>query len=217
MIAVRNLLRHKAYSLINILGLAIGLGCAILILLYVQFEMSFDRFQENSDRIYRVVRETRTQDGSVTASGGTSGPLAPALLKDFPEVEAITRFMSRESWVKIEDRGFDQWGYMVDQQFLDVFRFPLLLGETRTVLENPYSVVITESMAERFFAGEDPVGKVITMDHVHVKGDFTVTGVALDPPDHSSIRFDFLVSPTSHEEVQRYLNNWQSTYFVRPF
>ena len=216
-IAIRNLMRHKVYSMINIAGLAIGIACAVLLLLYIQHELSYDQFHKNADRIYQVVRETRSKDGNTTVGPGTSGPLGPALLEDFPEIETTVRTMNNFGWVRSGDRGFNQGITLADAHILDLFRFPLLQGNRETVFREPYSTVITESMAQKFFGDEDPLGKVITVDQVNLQGDYTVTGVLQDFPGNSSIRFDFLISTVpSHEETQRWWNDWQRTYFARP-
>jgi len=199
-IAWRNLLRWKIYSFINIFGLAVGLACCILLLLYVRHELSYDRHHEHLDQIYRVLRETRMDDGSTTVSDGTSGALAAALERDFPEVQEGVRLLQIWGWVEHEGKGFTQPICVAGSEILDVFTYHLLKGDPRTALEKPLSVLLTEETARLYFGDEDPMGKVLSLNqdiHPLRNRELTVTGVLKDLPRTSTFRFGLLMTPPS--------------------
>lgn len=216
-IAIRNLFRHKAYSLINILGLAIGLASCILIMLYVQDEWRFDRFHEKADRIYRVVRETRMEGDKAIVKPGSSGPLAPTLLADFPEVEHATRIWKRPIWVHTNGSGSYQWVAMVDKEIFDVFSMPLISGDPQTALQDPNAIVISQKAARIFFGNEDPLGKTLVLDnHYFQSGAFRIAGVMRDLPTQSSVQFDIMTSGIIGNEPKHWWREWFGTYNVRP-
>ena len=215
LIAVRNLFRHKFYSLINISGLGIGMACCVLILLYVQNEWSYDGYHERADRIYRVLRETRTGDGKFSVSPGTSGALGPALRSDFPEIQEAVRLWWRwDVWVRYGDRGFSQMVCLVDANVLEVFTLPLVEGDPETALKNPFSVVLTRKVARKYFGDEDPFGKVLTLGDRHLAGDFRVTGILKEIPKNSTYPFGFLISNASLQTAV--WNRWEGVVFWRP-
>jgi putative ABC transport system permease protein len=234
LVALRNLLRHKVYSFINVSGLAIGMGCCILIALYIEEEFSYDRYHENADRIYKVLRETRRPGGDRSFSSGTSGALGPSLRSDFSEVQATVRIWNTWGgvWVNYEDRMFRQAFCLADANVLDVFTFTLIKGDPETALVDPFSVLLTEEMAQKFFGGEDPIGKVITVENRHLGGDYTITGILRDIPGNSSpswqtgLQFDFLTSTAvvSRQIVRQPWEGWNrgsswfpiKTYVVLP-
>ncbi|MDH4195936.1 MAG: ABC transporter permease [Candidatus Aminicenantes bacterium] len=189
-VTLRNLRKHKAYSLINITGLAIGMACSILILLWVRDELGFDRFHANAGRLYRVYR-----DEAVTAPGSgsalTSPPIAAAFKKDFPEVLKATRFGTwQRRLVAIGDKSFTEAAYMhADPDFFGMFTFPFVKGNPETALSEPYSVVLTESAAAKYFGVDEPLGRSLNVDRTF---DVVVTGVVQDPPANSSLTFDLL-------------------------
>ena len=194
-IALRTLWKNKRLTSINIFGLATAIGCSLLIALYVQDELAYDRHHENADRIYRVVKDFVNDDGSRIPDATTPGPLAAALQKDIPEVESITRI--HPDWggtVRVEyaEKGFSEpkvW--RVDSSFFDVFTVKFLRGDAKTALKDVNSVVITESTAKRYFGEEDPIGKVLRMNR---RDDLTVSAVITDVPAQSHIHYDFLLS-----------------------
>jgi putative ABC transport system permease protein len=189
-VTLRNLRKHKAYSLINVTGLAIGMACSILILLWVRDELSFDRFHANAAQIHRVYR-----DEAVTAPGSgsalTSPPMAAAFKKDFPEVLKSTRFGTwQRRLITNGDKSFTETGYMhADPDFFEMFSFPLVKGDPKTAFSNPYSVVLTESAAAKYFGADDPMGQHLTIDRTF---DVVVTGIVQDPPLNSSLTFTML-------------------------
>ena len=220
-VAIRNLMRHKMNSLINITGLAIGMASCALIVMYVQYELSYDDSHHKRDRIYRVLRETRGDDGSVTVHPGISGPLGPALVKDFPEVEEAVRVSGLgDVWTEYGGQIYhhvDHGFWTGDPNFLHVFDFPLVKGDRNTALDEPFSLVITEETALRYFGNEDPIGKVIAVDD-HVRpGNHIVTGV-IEIPENSSLRFDMITSstrPSPHDWSRNSWERWRITS-VRP-
>ncbi len=196
----RNLFRQRVYSFINIAGLAVGLACCILLLLYVQHELSYDRHHERLGQIYRVLRETRLDDGSTKVSAGTSGALAAALEQDFPEVQEGVRLLQIWGWVEYEGKGFSQPVCVAGPEILDVFTYSLIKGDPRTALDKPLSVLLTEEAVKLYFGEEDPLGKVLLLNndiHPLRHRELTVTGVLKDMPQTSTFRFDFLVVPPS--------------------
>ena len=188
-VAYRNLMRHKVYSLINVAGLSIGIAFCILTFLYVRHEWTYDAFHESAKRIYRVYLQDRT-----SASGVTQDPLGPALEEAFPDVRTV-RIGWGASSVKYQDRTLRGSFNFADPAILEVFTFPLLKGDPATVLEDPSSLVISDQAARKYFGHEDPLGKVLSVrlwGPPAVDRDFVITGIAKFVPKNSSIRFDFL-------------------------
>jgi putative ABC transport system permease protein len=212
-IAFRNLKRYKGYSLINIAGLALGMACFLLIMLYVRFELSYDMFHENRDRIYQILNKYETEDG-IRWHGYSPAPLGPALVNDFPEIIEAARLSGSGGIVTYKDKSFIERSILlVDPSFFEMFTFPLVKGNPKTVFSDKNSIVITEEMAEKYFGNEDPRGKVVTLNQ---KFDFQITGVAENPPRNSDIRFDFLVPFVLINDFSGgydYLNAWNASNF----
>ncbi|MGH7598880.1 MAG: ABC transporter permease [bacterium] len=196
-ITLRNLRKHKVYSFINILGLAIGITCCLLILLYVQDELNYDRFHQRSDRIHRLVISGRARgEARVLSTAQSPSPWAPAFVQDNPGVENYVRFKTPLSrWLisipNTEKRFYEKRFYFADATVFDVFDYELLRGDPREALKRPNAVVLTETAAKKYFGADDPMGKVLTADNNY---EFTVTGVMRDAPQNSHLRFDFLAS-----------------------
>lgn len=185
-IAMRKIGRQKGYSIINIAGLAVGMVCCILMILWVLDELSFDRFHKNGKDIYRVISKINSMD-RVTLNARTPNPLGPTLVAEYPEIINFVRFQGFDGWpVKAGDKVFfnDSLG-TADPSFFMMFTFPFIKGDSKTALKDRYSIVITESMAHKYFGDEDPMGKVI-----RIGDDFKVTGVIKDVPANSHLRFD---------------------------
>ncbi|MFQ5569488.1 MAG: ABC transporter permease [Rhodothermales bacterium] len=198
-IALRNLRKHTGYSFINISGLAVGIACCVLIALYIQDERGYDRFHENADAIYRVVRERLVSENEWGRKAATPWKLGPLLQADFPQIQKTVRIASQERMVRYEAaQHTEERFFLADSVFFDVFTFPLVQGDPGTVLREPFSVVLTETTARKYFGEENPVGKVLTIDNEY---DFTVTGVARDVPPRSHFHFDFLASLHSAETM----------------
>ena len=192
-VAIRNLMRYKLYTAINVLGLAIGLACGILILLYIQQEFAVDRSHTLGDRIYKVIREQRGST-QTTYEEGTSGPLGPVLEETFPEVETTVRIWQWLVSAQYGDRKNQYTLALVDDNFLDVFDFPLIKGDSETVFRLPYSVVITNDMAQHLFGDADPMGKTVSVDNRYIPGDYTVTGIVKAPQRSSELYFHLLTT-----------------------
>ncbi|MCJ7680311.1 MAG: ABC transporter permease, partial [Candidatus Aminicenantes bacterium] len=190
-VALRNIRKHKGYSLINISGLAIGITVCLFILFWVKDELSYDRFNTNLEQIYRVNEDQVHSDGSIFKVAVTPEPLGAALKDKYPEVIEFARLrpLSR-NLVKANDRSYYEEGIaFADPAMLKMFSFPLVSGDGETVLANEGNVVITESLAQKYFGGEDPIGKTI---QVAAALDFIVSGVMEDIPANSHIQFQIL-------------------------
>ncbi|MFC2160420.1 ABC transporter permease [Acidobacteriota bacterium] len=221
-IAIRNIKRHKGYSFINISGLAIGMACCILILMYVTDELSYDKFHEKSDRIYRI--------NAISSIGTTSRQyafvppaLAPGLAESIPEIEAFTRLLPQESMrgnvngtsIELTDSFF------VDAEFFNIFTYVFVEGNPETVIENPDSLVLTEETAARIFGDENPMGKAIDMGRDRL---LQVTGVIKNVPKNSHIQFNAIM-PLSFIRDQdgtpadfsgaNYFNEWYEYLLIR--
>ncbi|MFN8348370.1 MAG: permease prefix domain 2-containing transporter [Spirosomataceae bacterium] len=212
-IAFRHLAKNRVFSAINIGGLAIGLACCMTILLYVHFEWSFDQFHSKAHRIYRV-NKTVTEAGKNTELHAiTPGAMAPALTADYPEIEKAVRVRPwfndmlvsyQNTHLKISDVVY------ADAAFFEIFDFPLVQGDRKTVLTEPYTAVVTEETAHALFGNESPIGKtLITLYNIPVK----VTGVAKNSPENSHLKFKMLISwstttSTATANAFGWMNNW---------
>ena len=214
-IAVRNILRHKTYSFINIFGFTIGIASCLLILLYITHELSYDRFHEKSDRIYRIGGEIRvgTAEGKIAIS---PAPAAAGFRDEFPEVEDATRFFSPgEQVTRYQDKLFNETGlFYADGNFFDVFDFELLQGDPATVLLEPNSVVVTQEAALKYFGNEAAIGELLTIGDDNTA--YKVTGIVQNPPDNSHFNFNMLLSMSSSERGKGdvWLNLFLYTYIV---
>ncbi|MEE4177096.1 MAG: ABC transporter permease [Bacteroides sp.] len=190
--AWRILKRNKAYSVINILGLGIGFSVASLLMIYVLHQLSFDRFHENADRIYRLTMEGSMNDGKLISADMTGGMVADFLLEEVPEVEQATRvYYSGRKTIMIEDQRFTgQTTAWVDSAFFRIFNFPLILGDSATAVKNPHSIVISERAAQRYFGKQDVLGQTLKLSGETYK----ITGVMKDMPINSHLQYDLLPS-----------------------
>jgi putative ABC transport system permease protein len=187
-IAFRSLRRHKGFSLINIAGLAIGMACSILILLWVRDEMSYDRFHRDAERVYRITASLSEMNIHAAV---TPAPLPEALQAQIPAVEQTIRLNMRGGLMQVGDKMFQEEGMLyADSTFLQMFSFKLVAGDPAEAFKNPESILITEAMAKKYFGNEDPLGKTIRNDH---KTDFAVVGVLADVPPNSHVQFDFVL------------------------
>ena len=196
--AIRNILKHRGYSIINLAGLATGMAIFILIASFVDFHLSFDDFHKKADRIHSVIQVLPSGMDGQHHSGKIPAPLLPVLLDELPEIESATRWIPTERWV-IRHKGQKYYAkegsvWAVDSNFFSFFSFKLISGDPHTALSKPLAVVLTRSIAQEYFGKEDPVGKKLTLGGLP---DFTVTGVAEDVPLNSSLPFDLLVSLNS--------------------
>jgi putative ABC transport system permease protein len=192
-VTIRNLIRQPGYTLINILGLAIGLASSILITLYVINELTYDRFHEKADRIYRI--GVRGQmPGNELNQAVTAAPMMEALLNDYPEVEMACRIAEYGGWlVMYEEKKFNETSEtfkFADSTFFELFDFKLLKGDPKTVLNRPQTLVMTESAARKYFGDEDPIGKTLRIEQDTIL--YEVTGLMKDVPANSHFHFDML-------------------------
>ncbi len=221
-IAWRNIKKHKGFSFINIAGLVLGFTFFILISVYIRYELSYDRFHKNADSIYRVISKAdQAIDGSIWWNS-TSGVLKSALRDECPDVKNAARLCLWRSLINL--RGlfsaggvsyFESAVYIVDPEFLEIFSFPLVAGDPRSALRDPFSILISRRMAEKYFGHEDPVGKVLTADDAYT---YKVTGVLENVPANSHIHFDFLISFSTiyafPEGKEGMVEKWGSQNFI---
>ena len=210
LVAFRNLMRHRAYSFINIAGLAVGIACCILILLFIQDELRYDRFHDKADRIYDVLRETRSE-GQRQIVPRTSGALRDVLVNDFPEVEEATRVIIRGVAVQYEQEGLQRRFALVDPSFFVMFNFPFVRGDAETIVQDPGSIAISERLAEQFFGREDPMGKVLTFYDQYYGRSFVIRGIMKDVPIQSTMQFDMLVTTNAPNMSREVWDVWRPT------
>ncbi|PSL35750.1 ABC transporter permease [Chitinophaga ginsengisoli] len=206
-IAWRNIRKQKFYSFINILGLTIGMTCCFLIFMYVRFELSYDSFHKNKDRIYRVVTDVKTPTELIEADI-TSAPMGPNIKADFPEVVSSVRINQSNTLVAIGNNKYDEDKMVyADATFFDVFSFPLIRGNAKEALTAPFTAVLTESNAKRYFGSEDPIGKTFQIDGG--KATIKVTGLMKDVPENSHLPFDMVLSLATAEAMgQNLTESW---------
>ena len=196
-VAIRNLVKHKFYGIINVLGLAIGMTCCLLIFLYVQHELSYDSFHTKVDRIYRVVTDIKTPTETLNINI-TSAPMAAYIKTDFPEVEDMVRLDDARLLIQRGKQTFQEDESMfADSTFFQVFDFTLLRGNSNTALVAPFSIVLTKDAAKKYFGSEDPMGQRLRMDGEY---DLTVTGVMQNMPENANFTFDVLLSLSTRLE-----------------
>jgi putative ABC transport system permease protein len=205
-IAARNFLKYKAYSFINVAGLAIGIACCVLMLLYVQKELSYDRFHQNAERIYRVIVD-ESNEGNVRHLANTYAPLAPALQAEFPEISRIVRFFPHSVTVERDEqkRFQEEHFFFVDSTVFEVFSFAFMRGDPGAALHEPNALVITAAVAHKYFGDENPVGQILTIEN---RLDLKITGVLQNVPHNSHVDFDFLANINSASAL---MGNWLLT------
>ena len=218
-ITFRNLKRHKGYSFINVAGLSVGMACFMLILLFVNYEFSYESHHRNADRIYRVNVEQHLTD-QVFRAQTSPVPLAETLYNEIPEVIGFTRFQSLRTFlVRHEDnRFYENEVVFTDQGALDMFTFPILKGDKATALKEPNTVVLTADVATKYFGNQDPIGKSLEVENNLIgQMSLMVTGVMTNHPRNSNIRSDILISMESLRDIAPpagYWNNWISQQIV---
>jgi putative ABC transport system permease protein len=215
-ITLRNLFRNKLYTFINIFGLAIGLAACLMIYLWVQDELSFDRFHPNASRIYRIERKFDFRDMHGQAPS-TSGPYGPALVGDYPEIENFVRLDIEEFSIKDHKNTFHRQELAVaDNSLFEIFDFRLEEGDPKTALTQPRSLVLTREQALRYFGEYDVLGDSLTVDLSGELTDFRVTGILEEVPHNSHIHFDILISIATYsdESMTPWFNNFLYTYVL---
>src|SRR3984957_10169506 len=213
-VAFRNLWKNKGFSFINILGLAIGMASAILILLWMQNEVSYDDFHEKKDRIYEMWNRAEFS-GAINSWNTTPKPLAAAMQRDMPEVEHTVRVdWARQHLFSVGDKRLMIRGSAVDSDFLQVFSFPMVEGDMNTALNDGHSIVVTQSLAKTLFGGAEAMGKVVRIDK---KENYQVTGVIKDLPNNPRFDIKYLVDwnfvrRQGNDDVDNWGNNSTRTY-----
>jgi putative ABC transport system permease protein len=204
-IAWRNLWKNKTFSLINILGLALGMACSLLIMLWVQDELSVDKFHKNDERLYRVM-ENQQYTGVINTFASTPGILAENIVKDIPEIEMASQMLWESQDVFTVENTFEkEKGRYVQNSFLNMFSFDLEQGDKNTALKDPNNVVISKKLAEKYFKGQNPLGKTIRINN---KEDVMVTGVLKEIPENSSLKFDYLLSYDKWLKENKWATEW---------
>ncbi|HMJ68798.1 MAG TPA: ABC transporter permease [Cyclobacteriaceae bacterium] len=221
--AARHLTKNKLYTLLNLFGLSIGLACFSMIGLWVESELSYDRFHEKSDRIYRVAAKY-IDETSINEVAVTGPPVAAALLKDIPEIEQVVRMDPGDNAMAFGARKFLEDGLIADQSLFEVFDFKVLHGDRGSLLTEPFSVVLSESLAKKYFGDADPVGQSMTVFRFDRDGkgaEYKVTGIVEDCPPNSHFQYNFILSIKTAEvvnpgmlEASAWLNGAFYTYIV---
>jgi len=214
-VALRNIRRHKVFSVINISGLAIGMACCILIFLWVQDELSFDQFHQNADHLYLVATHER-YGTRISTSSGTPSAIGPALKAEYPEIVDAARICNGPHALNFAcgDKRLQEEVEAVDPSFLEIFTFPLLQGDPNSALSDSHSIVMTKRMALKYFGTENPLGQIIRIEN---KYDFKVTGVLDEIPHNSILQFDFLVPIeflSEHWQFPELLTRWSDFSFT---
>ena len=214
-IAFRNLRRNKIYSFINIAGLSIGLACAMLIILYVKDEVSFDKFHKNVNNIYRIVSKNK-HEGKTYQDGNTGYLQGPRFTKNVPGIQSFVRVQSHTEDIKKGTEIVPQDLLYVDSNFFSVFTFPLLSGDAKTCLTEPHSIVLSEDAAKKQLGTKDAVGKLVMVKDDSVFVPYKVTAVAKKSPQNSSIQFAVLLPFKESESDAQDNDNWFN-FFLNTF
>jgi putative ABC transport system permease protein len=205
-IALRNIKRHAAHSLLNITGMAIGMSCAILILLWVQDEWSYDRHFKNADNLYRVIETQNPLEGETSLLAISPEALSYTLKKEFPEIIRSSKLIHCPLALKKENNFIEQTVVAVDKDFLKMFDIEFIQGDINTALNEPHNIVLTEETAKKYFGNENALGKTLqSFDHVK-----TITGVIKSLPPNSHIQFGILIPVEWLKEMGGNLDDWSS-------
>ncbi|MFC2157792.1 ABC transporter permease [Acidobacteriota bacterium] len=220
-ISIRNLFKNKWFSIINLVGLAVGIACFVFIMAYIRQELSYDRFFDRAERIYRVLSaEGEDREEIELYRKNSSEPLGTLLHSEFPEIADTTRIYTQKkikSIVQRENTPFFVDGIIADRQFLEIFSFPLLSGSPSSALDEPMTIVLSENTANKLFGTEDPLGQIIAYREKNKTLDMKITGVIGDVPQNSHLSFDFIVSLETlrADERNEYMfNNWNVGNFI---
>ncbi len=214
-IALRNIWKNKVYSSVNIIGLALSMACCLVISVFIWNELQYDVFHTHRDNIYRLT-EKQNQAGTIYDVAVTPGPLAPALQKDFPEIANAVRFGQWSGTLKNGINTFQEKKILItDNSVFSIFNFPLLKGNSKTVLQLVDDIVLTERMAEKYFGKEwrdnpSVLGQIFTLNNEHL---FKVAGIVQNPPDNSSISFDVLLPMPFLFKIDEWASKWGGNSF----
>lgn len=209
-IAFRHMSRHKAFSLINLMGLSVGISCCLLVLMYVFHELSYDRYHREGDRVFRIGQRIQ-KEAAELETARVATPLIPAIKESFPEVDHAVRFQVA-TWDNLVERGekkfYEEWVMIAGGDIFKVLTIPFIRGNLEKALVRPGTVVITERVAKKYFGNEDPLNKTLILWGNSVE----VTGVIQNCPDNTHLRYDIIISLNGFEKVWN-LDNWGWTGF----
>ena len=206
--AFRGMWKHKIYTFINITGLSLGILCCCLIILFTQYEFSYDRYHDNADRIVRIAEDLKT-DEQMLYQASSSPPMGPAFVEDFPEVESMVRIRFTGRLFRYEDKLFQEDRlFYADSTLFDLFSFEMLQGNEQRALADPFSIVLTETMARKYFGQGDALGQVLVDEYGTA---YTVTGVVAEVKDNSHFTFDGLISMVSRNAWDE---GWETQWFA---
>jgi len=216
--AIRNLIRYKSYSCITIAGLAVGMACTIILVMWIQDELSFDKFHANRDNLYRVIQQ-QDVSGQIDRIAITQSPLGNALKREFPEILEAARIYNERRKVAVksgEKKFFENGIYFADPSFLRMFTYEFKEGTQETALSEPFSIVLTESIARKYFGEKNASGRIITIDFFNGYQDFKVTAIMKDAPANSHLQFTMLASFNYFYETIPDYGRWGnfSNYFT---
>ncbi len=218
--SIRNIIKHRNQSAIHALGISLGLSCALIVILYVQYELSYDRYHEHANDIYRIAV---TQPGNFYQGSNIflvcPGPMKDALVDDIPEIKYATKFTMRSAVLKYESKRFVENKFLyADPDFINIFTFPVINGDLTAALNEPFSLFVSSEVAEKYFGSDDPFGKVFRVDNQY---DYTVKGIIKNVPENSHFDFDFITGFESFYSIRGgrdRVNRWNSfsyTTYVR--
>ena len=208
-IALRNFKRHKGYTFLNITGFAIGMACCLIIFLYVRHETGFDTYHKDVERIYRIVQDIRTSTSN-RLFAPVSPMVGPTLKSDYPQIEQTARLITRGSrLVRREEIVFYEDRFMyADNELFEIFTIPFIQGSPQNALSRPQTLVISETMAQKYFSGENPLGETLEIN----SEEYEITGVVIDSPTNTHLKYDFIASLETWKDWSE-MSNWYSTMF----
>ncbi|MBO0948395.1 ABC transporter permease [Fibrella forsythiae] len=207
-IAWRNIVKSKTFSLINVLGLALGMTCSLLILLWVNDERSINKFHVNGPRLYQVFENQKWTGNEVSTTSATPGPLAPALKAEIPEIDKTVKITwEEEHLLTVGEKAYKEKGRYASADLFQLFTFPLSHGNPKTAIVGATSIVISEKAALKFFGTTNVLGRVIKFDN---KENRQITGVMRDIPETSTLKFDFVLPLGPHETKNEWMNKWEN-------
>jgi len=212
--AFRNLWRNKGFSLINIVGLSVGLGCCMLIFLYTMDEVSYDRFNVNAANIYHLAVDDKSPDGQVHKFSSTGDMPGPNFKRQLPEIQDFVRIQGGSYTIKRGNEVFDQEALYVDSNFFSVFTFPMVYGNPQNALNDPHSIVLSEEIAEKYFGKGNPVGNTLNLKVDDKFQPFRVAAVTRKSPQNSSIKIKMLLAKKVNHADNQWNNFFENTFFV---
>ena len=204
----RNLLRHKSYTLINVLGLTVGLVTSIFIFLWIIDELSFDRFHSNTDRIFKVMVNNTYPDGKIETYPATPAKLKDVIVQEIPEVELAAQYSMETEWLVMhETKAYNEIGIYADPSLFKILGFPIINGSATQPLTDIKSIAISERLAEKLFKDGDPIGKTLNLGQ---SNELIVTSVFANIPVHSTLQFDFVASFELFIKENPWTQHWKS-------